>query len=168
MKRQDNHDDETRDQLAEALAQIESLQLAAADAEARAETARQQLAEAVAAGESATAEAETLRDELAGAQDQVREAAGRYRAARLAANPDVPEELIPEAESIEGVDGAFEAAIKIVDQVRERLEGEGTGERHVARIPAGSPPRRPPDVSSLPASEKIRLGLQQLDERPTR
>lgn len=161
-------EDEAQEQLAEALAQIEALQSAAADAEARAETVRIQLAEAVAARESAEMEANQLRGELDGAQSQVREAAVRYREVRLSAHPDVPEDLVPEGGTLDDVDRALEAAVKVVGQVRERVEEEGKEERRGARVPAGSPPRRAPDLSALPPSEKIRLGLQQLSERPIR
>lgn len=168
---------ETEEQLAEALAQIESLQSAAADAEARAATAatevaalkeeqeqtRAQLAEAVTKHESTATEAAQLRGDLESAREQAREAAARYRDVRLAAHPDVPHDLVPEGETVEDVDREFEAALKVVGQVRERVEEEQSGKRG-ARVPAGSPARRQPDLSALPASEKIRLGLQQLTE----
>ena len=168
---------ETEEQLTEALAQIESLQSAAADAEARAATAatevaavkeehdqtRTQLTEAVAARESAATEAAQSRSDLEGAREQAREAAARYRDVRLAAHPDIPHDLVPEGETVEDVDREFDAALKVVGQVRERVEEEQGGKRG-ARVPAGSPARRQPDLSALPASEKIRLGLQQLSE----
>jgi len=168
---------ETEEQLAEALAQIESLQSAAADAEARAETAagevaalkeeheqtRAQLTESVAARETTETEASQLRSDLEGAREQTREAAGRYRDVRLAAHPDIPHDLVPESETVEDVDREFEAALKVVGQVRERVEEEQSGKRS-ARVPAGSPARRQPDLTALPTSEKIRLGLQQLSD----
>lgn len=169
---------ETEEQLAEALTQIESLQSAAADAEARAATAagevatlkeehdqtRTQLTEAVTARESAEVEAAQSRRDLEGAREQSREAAARYRDVRLAAHPDIPHDLVPEGETVEDVDREFEAALKVVGQVRERVEEEQSGKRG-ARVPAGSPARRQPDLTALPASEKIKLGLQQLSER---
>lgn len=169
---------ETEEQLAEALTQIESLQSAAADAEARAATAagevtalkeehdqtRTHLTEAVAARESAETAAAQSRNDLEGAREQTREAAARYRDVRLAANPDIPHDLVPVSETVEDLDREFEAALKVVGQVRERVEEERGGKRG-ARVPAGSPARRQPDLSALPASEKIKLGLQQLVDR---
>ncbi len=168
---------ETEEQLAEALAQIESLQAAAADAEARAETvtgemaalkeeqeqARTRLTEAVAARESSETETARLRSDLEGAREQAHEAAARYRDVRLAAHPDIPQDLVPASETVEDVDREFEAALKVVGQVRERVEEQQGGKRG-ARVPAGSPARRQPDLSALPTSEKIKLGLQQLSE----
>ena len=168
---------ENEEQLAEALAQIESLQSAAADAEARASTAtsevealkeehdqtRTQLTEAVAARESAETEVARSRSDLEGAREQTREAAARYRDVRLAAHPDIPHDLVPQSDTVEDVDREFEVALKVVGQVRERVEEEQSGKRG-ARVPAGSPARRQPDLSALPTSEKIKLGLQQLSE----
>jgi chromosome segregation ATPase len=135
-----------REKLAEAEAQVEALEAAAADAEARASTAQSQVGDL---------------------QTQVREAAVRYRAARLAAAPDVPPELVSEAGTIDAVEAEFEAAQRVIAKVRERLEEEAP-EMRPARVPAGAPNRRPQDWSSLPASEKIRIGLQQLSEREGR
>jgi hypothetical protein len=155
-------DDSGNEELADAIAQIESLQSAAADAEARAETVRGELSEAVAAREFAEAELTQLRADVEGARALARDAALRYREARLAAQPDIPDDLVPEAETVEEVDRAFDSAVKVVGRVRERVQEEG---RKGARVPAGSPARSAPDLSGLPASEKIRLGLQQLSER---
>lgn len=62
----------------------------------------------------------------------------------------------------------MEAAERVVGQLRERIQKEALEQRGAARIPAGSPGRRSPDLSSLPASEKIRVGLRQLSEREGR
>ena len=169
---------ETEEQLAEALTQIESLQSAAADAEARAETAtsevaalkeehgqtRTRLTDSVSARQSAETEASQLRADLEGAREQAREATGCYREVRLAAHPDIPHDLVPEGETVEDVDREFEAALKVVGQVRERVQEEQSGKRS-ARVPPGSPARRQPDLAALPTSEKIRLGLQQLSDQ---
>jgi hypothetical protein len=182
MTWRESEPDEGAEQLAEALAQVESLQATAADAEARAATARSdaealkeehaetqtRLAEAVAAREGAEREASQLRADLEGARGQARAAAARYREVRLAAHPDIPGELIPEGETVEEVDREFEAALKVVGRVRERVEEEQQSGKRGARVPAGSPGRRAPDLGALPASEKIRLGLQQLSDRQGR
>ena len=147
----DSDTTELEDRLAEALAQVEELQASAADAEARATTAR--------------AELKSAAEERDGLRGQLREAAAKYREARFAATPDVPEDLVPELATIEEIDREFEAAQRVVGQLREKLEQEAADQKRRTRVPAGAPARRQADVSSLSASEKIRLGLQRLDER---
>ena len=175
----DEGNSELAEELAEALAQIDSLQTAAADAEARAATAREelraartaesearsQLADTEAVRDSGTAELALAKAEAAEARSQVREAALRYREAKLAASPEIPHDLVPEMETIEEIDHELEAAQRIVAQLREKMGEETERQKRTARVPAGAPTRRSADVSSLSASEKIRLGLQQLSER---
>ena len=173
---------ELEDKLAEANAQIEALQSTAADAEARAATVRAellaaregeaalhaQISDAEAARELVAGELAGLRDETEGLRGMLRDAAGKYRTARLAAAPDVPAELVPELQTIDEIDREFEAAQRVVGSLRERLQQEALEERRSARVPAGSPGRRPQDLSSLSTTEKIRAGLQQLSEREGR
>jgi hypothetical protein len=88
----------------------------------------------------------------------------KYREAKLAAAPDVPADLVPAAESLAEIDEGFEAAQRVGGQLRERMQEQ----RQAARMPVGSPARRAPDLSALSASEKIRIGLQELSEREGR
>jgi len=150
------HDDseDIEEQLADSRAQIEALQASAADAEARAATARSDLTEA--------------REALSSAQTTIREAAAKYRAAVLASAPDIPEDLVPEAEDIAEIDRGIEAARRVVGRVREKMEEETADQARALRVPAGAPVRRTPDVSSLSPEDKIRLGLQQAAERESR
>jgi hypothetical protein len=163
------------DRLTEAQARIELLEIAVADAEARAETAAAelaaanearestevQLAEAAAAREAAEGEATRLRSDFEHAQARLAEAAGKYRASKLSSAPEIPAELVPEAASLEEIDEGFAAAHRLVGELRERMAEE----RQATRVPVGSPPRRAPDLSALPAAEKIKLGLQELEEK---
>jgi hypothetical protein len=151
---------EIEDRLAEAEAQIESLQAAAADAEARAATA-------AAEAEALKGEANTARADLEAAAVSLRQSAAKYRDARLAAAPEIPPELVPEADSIEDVERSFEAAKRVVAEVRDRI-GKGLAPSRVPSVPAGSPPRREQDLSGLPPIEKIKIGLQKLSEREGR
>ena len=167
--------EDLEEQLAEARAQIESLQAAAADAEARAatagadaKTAREQhdeltarLTEAETAREAAAGELTELRSGVQALEGQLREATVRYREARLAGAPDIPADLVPELATIEEIDREFEAAQRVVGQLREKIEKEAVEQHRSARVPAGAPSRRSQDVSALSPSEKIRLGLQQ-------
>jgi chromosome segregation ATPase len=175
-------DTELEEQLAEARAQIESLQATAADAEARAATARAdvktakdeqdglrtQLAETEGAREAAQGQIADLESQAAGVRGQLRDAVVRYREARLAASPDIPHDLVPELETVEEIDREFESAQRVVGQLREKIEREAVAQARSARVPAGSPARREADVSSLSPSEKIKLGLQRLDDRAGR
>jgi chromosome segregation ATPase len=175
MARKINDDDELDERLADALAQIESLQAAAADAEARAVTASEELtaarqarssleaelAEAAAAREAAESELSETRSEVEGLQSRLAEAAVKYREAKLESAPGIPQDLVPAATSLAEIDEGFEAAKRIAGQLRERMEEE----RQAARVPVGSPARRPQDLSALSASEKIKLGLRELSER---
>ena len=175
----DSDTNELEEQLTEAYAQIETLQASAADAEARATTASADLKAAVDAQEdlqSQLVEAEADRNAAQGRvaqleldgeglRGQLREAALKYREVRLAAAPDVPQDLVPELATIEEIDREFESAMRVVGQLREKLEKEAAEQKRTTRVPAGAPARRQVDVSSLSASEKIRLGLQRLEER---
>jgi chromosome segregation ATPase len=174
MARRTQDNEDTNDQLAEAQARIESLEAAAADAEARAATVRSelvvekearaeveaQLAEALSARESIEGELSAERSQAEEARTRLAEAAVKYREAKLASAPDVPADLVPPAESLAEVDEGFEAAQRVVGQLRERMEGQ----RQAARVPVGAPAGRAPDLSALSASEKIRMGLQELSE----
>ncbi len=163
-----------QEQLADAQAQIEALQSAAADAEARAATAQAELAEAhqqasrldeelatARAAEAESAEARgqlgEARDQLVETRSQLREATLKYREARLAAAPHIPADLVP-GDTLEEIDQQLESAQRVVSHLREKLQQEGQS----SRVPVGAPPRRPPDISGLSATEKIKLGLQQL------
>ncbi|MGD0114896.1 MAG: hypothetical protein ABSC13_02685 [Dehalococcoidia bacterium] len=166
-----------REQLAEAHAESERLQIAAADSEARAvhleelnqrlrgqievaegelATARQRLDESGAQVAAFQEEITTKQEENESLHARLQAAAGKYREALLAAAPELPEELVTGG-SIEEVEEAVERARATVRQVRERLESRA----QVGRVPTGSPPRGAPDYSALSPIEKIRLGLSQ-------
>lgn len=178
------HDDseDFEDRIADSLAQIEALQAAAADAEARASTARSELADArrhaaeveeqlaVVTGERETAygELSATREALSAAKVAIREAAARYRAAVLASAPEIPEDLVPEAEDIAEIDRGVEAARRVVSSVREKMEAETAGQALSLRVPGGAPVRRAPDLSGLSPEDKIRAGLRQAAEREGR
>jgi septal ring factor EnvC (AmiA/AmiB activator) len=178
------HDDseDIEDQLADSRAQIEALQAAAADAEARAATARselgkarkhaadveEQLARTTTEREAAHGELSETREALSAAQTAIREAASKYRAAVLASAPDIPPDLVPEAEDIAEIDRGIEAARLVVGRVREKIEEETLDQARSLRVPAGAPTRRTPDLSGLSPEEKIRAGLQQAAEREGR
>jgi chromosome segregation ATPase len=164
-----------QEQLGEARAEVERLQVAAADSEARAMQLEEVNGEM--RGRLETVEGELaaerhrldeLDGQLAGAQTglaaaqqetqelhaRLQAAAGKYREVLLAAAPELPEEMVA-GDSIEELEAAAERARQTVRQVRDRMESQA----QVGRVPAGSPPRGAPDFSALSPIEKIRLGL---------
>jgi chromosome segregation ATPase len=164
-----------QEQLGEARAEVERLQMAAADAEARAvhleemngemrcrlETVEGELASGRQRIDELDGQLGGAQTELAVAQQETQElharlqaAAGKYREVLLAAAPELPEEMVA-GDSIEEVEAAAERARQTVRQVRDRMESQA----QVGRVPTGSPPRGAPDFSALSPIEKIRLGL---------
>ena len=92
---------------------------------------------------------------------RLRETALKYREARLTAAPHIPADLVT-GEEMEEIDEQLTAAERVVSEMQERMEKERRQES--PPIPAGSPVRRAPDYSGLPATEKIKLGLQHLSD----
>ena len=142
-----------KEQLADAMAQIDSLQAAVADAEARAATHSDRLA-------ALQTELDTARSDSERLSARLRDSSVKYREARLAASPDIPADLVT-GDDVEVIDEQLAAAERVVSEMRERMESERR--RETPPVPAGSPVRRAPDYSGLPATEKIKLGLQQMD-----
>jgi hypothetical protein len=66
----------------------------------------------------------------------------------------VLEELIT-GDTIESINESLKKAKTLVSQVRQGLETEIAG----AKIPAGAPPRTPPDLSALSPREKIQYAI---------
>jgi predicted nucleic acid-binding Zn-ribbon protein len=157
MTKSDPETSVLKEQLAEALAQVDSLQAAVADAEARAATHSDRIAALQGEVDAARADSERFGARL-------RESTLRYREARLAASPHIPPELVT-SEELEEIDEQVAAAERVVSEMRERVEKEQRQES--PPVPAGSPVRRAPDYSQLPPGEKIKVGLQQLAERET-
>ena len=151
MAKADPETSALKEQLADALAQIDSLQTAAADAEARAATGRERLAALQGEMEAARGENERLGARL-------RESAVKYRDARLAASPEIPSDLVT-GEEMEEIEGQLAAAERVVSEMRDKMERERR--RETPSVPAGAPVRRAPDFSGLPPAEKIRVGLEQ-------
>lgn len=120
-------------------------------------------AEATAADAEQAAQAE----ELAAAQRvleteraRTRSAVARYRDAVLAAEPDLPPELVT-GETLEELDASLDAARWAVAQIRERIGvGDEPGEAG-SGFPVGAPARSGPTTAGMTAAEKIAAGLEQ-------
>jgi hypothetical protein len=89
---------------------------------------------------------EQLRRELAAA-------VAAYRAARLAAEPLLPPELVA-GETVAAIDASLEQARAVVARVRERVQREAARE-----VAPAAPGRTPPDPATLSPREKIAYGL---------
>ena len=150
-----------QDELADARSQVERLQLEAADAEARAQRAvaeaavlRDEVRTSAEAASAAAGDASALREQLAGAEQQMRASAERYRDLVVRTEPALPAELIA-GETIEDVDASVVAARDVVGRVRAHIVSQAQS----ARVPAGAPQRSAASVSSLSPEQKIRYGL---------
>lgn len=91
---------------------------------------------------------------LSTSRDSLGEAVSRYRDVVIRASPGVLEELVS-GESIALIDESLRKAKNLIGKVREGLEAEVS----LARVPAGAPERRLPDLSALSPREKIQYGI---------
>jgi len=92
--------------------------------------------------------------ELAAFKDSLAGAVAKYRAAVMTSAPGVPEELL-KGETVEEIEASLELAQGIVAKVRQQFESDLAARS----VPAGAPPRTPPDLSALPPGEKIAYAL---------
>ena len=86
---------------------------------------------------------------------EIAKAAIRYRAALLAAVPEVPEELV-QGQTVEELDASLASARRVVEKIAGQLESQAAAQR----VPSGVPPRRGPDLGALSPREKILYALQ--------
>jgi hypothetical protein len=112
--------------------------------------------EALAAAEAD--ELATAQRALAVEREHTREALARYRDAVLAAEPDLPPELV-RGDSLEELERSLVAARSAVAEIRTRLtEASASVERG---FPVGAPARGRASTAGLSAAEKIRRGLEE-------
>lgn len=125
--------------LAGAQARVAELEKAIADLRAKDQAAYEDISGKIAAKEAA-----------------LQATAAKYRALVLAANPEIPEELLPAGASIEELETSLEKAKAIIGKVKARLQSQAQS----TPVPAGAPPRSGIDLSALSAREKIALGIK--------
>jgi hypothetical protein len=96
-------------------------------------------------------------DRLPVLEARYRAAVDAYRARLQGMLPEAAELIA--GDSVEDLDRAFEQARSLVERLRQQAAEVARREaaRQVLPVPPG---RTPPDLDSLPAVEKIRLGLQ--------
>jgi len=95
-----------------------------------------------------------LEERLAVTNEALTEAVNSYRTMIVQANPDIVEELIS-GDTIESLNESLEKARSLIGRVKQGLETEIA----LARVPAGAPERRPPDLSALSPREKIQYAI---------
>ena len=98
----------------------------------------------------------TARRELDVQRREARAAVERYRDAVLAAEPDLPPELV-HGETLEELEASLSAARAAVAQIRDRLTGDEEG----GGFPVGAPARGGSSSAVMTAEEKIKFGLEQ-------
>lgn len=86
-----------------------------------------------------------------------RQAVERYRSALLAAEPELPPDLV-QGETLEDVDASVEAARRTVARIRERMAAERPP---APGFPVGAPARGASAAATLTPVEKIARGLQE-------
>lgn len=145
-----------QEELAEARAELERLQVAAADREARAAHLESELAQARSDAEAREGELVSAREQAQALDEQVRASAAQYRELALQHSPELPAELVAGG-TVEEVEQSLQRARETVSKVRGHLESEA----QAGRVPVGAPPRSEPDLSALSPEEKISFGLQQ-------
>jgi chromosome segregation ATPase len=141
-----------QEQLADARSEVDRLSGEAASISTETAQLRGELEGARTAAE---AEAQARREFADAAEARLRTAAERYRDLVVRTEPELPPEMIA-GNDIDAVEASAAAAREVVERIRARIEGD----RQIARIPAGAPPRGGPDVSALSPEQKIRLGLE--------
>lgn len=109
-----------------------------------------------AALEEALAETKRALDEQ---REATRAAVARYREALLAAEPDLPPDLVA-GDTLEDLDASVRAARQAVAQIRERLASEVRAEASRG-FPVGTPARGPHSTRGLSSAEKIAAGLSE-------
>ena len=101
---------------------------------------------------------EQLKTELEGEiltlNGSLAEAVAHYKTVVIQTNPEVMEELVS-GDNIEAINESLEKAKSLINRVRQGLETEIS----LARVPAGAPERRSPDLSALSPSEKIQYAI---------
>lgn len=109
-----------------------------------------------------SAELAEARAELEQERARTQAVLDRYREAVLAAEPDLPPDLVRGA-SLEELDASIGAARRTVAEVRARLtEAAAASEVSPVRgFPVGAPARMAPSRAGLSAAEKIRRGLEE-------
>ena len=91
---------------------------------------------------------------LAQMNESLSQAVASYKELVVAANPDIPSELIA-GDTVEEIDEALRKAQALIDKVKQGIEAEASR----TRVPTGAPQRSPLDLSVLSPREKIQYAI---------
>ena len=100
------------------------------------------------------AELKTLGETSSALGEGLAQAITAYKGLVIQASPGLTPELIT-GETVDEVNTSLEKAKGVIEAVRKSLEVERVG----AKVPAGAPPRTPPDLSALSPIEKIKYAI---------
>jgi len=100
------------------------------------------------------AELKTLGETSSALGEGLTQAITAYKGLVIQASPGLTPELIT-GETVDEVNASLEKAKGVIEAVRKSLEAEGVG----TKVPAGAPPRTPPDLSALSPIEKIKHAI---------
>lgn len=89
-----------------------------------------------------------------------RAALERYRAALLAAEPELPPDLV-QGDTLEELEEALTSARGAVARIRDRLQAEGEDAPSAGGFPVGAPARGGAAREALTSAEKIAAGLRE-------
>jgi len=140
--------EELKGQLGERDARLSEVQRQLAEVTTAKETSEQELA-------SVRAGLDEREAQLAATAASLSHAVASYRASLIAANPEIPGEMIG-GEAIGDIDASLERARELAGRVRTKLEED----LRATSVPAGAPQRPAPDLSELSPREKIEYALQ--------
>jgi chromosome segregation ATPase len=125
---------------------------------------QEQIATLGAALKDKDAQLAKLTEDFEGAKAAYAFAVADFKQLVITANPLFTEDLIA-GNTIEELKASAEKASGVIAKLREGLEKSSQTEAAAARIPAGAPPRKEPDISSMSTTEKINYGLEQAKKK---
>jgi multidrug resistance efflux pump len=97
-------------------------------------------------------ESNNTRDEM---ERSLVEATEAYKELEILANPGLVSEMI-KGETIEEIKASVESARALVERVKQEIGAENS----LVKVPAGSPTRTQPDLSTLSPREKIKYAME--------
>ncbi len=95
-----------------------------------------------------------LRLQLKNQAADLQEALKEYRVSIINSHPEIPQEMIAGA-TVQEIHASLDKATRLVAQVQKAMDDKGS-----EQIPAGAPPRRGPDLTTMTSREKIVEGLR--------
>ncbi len=137
-----------------AAAELEQLKGRLAERDAAFSPLREELGQLKGELTAKDTELRTLGETTSALGDSLTQAITAYKGLVIHSSPGLTPQLIT-GETVDEVNASLEKAKGVIEAVRKSLEAE----RAEAKVPAGAPPRTPPDLSSLSPIEKIKHAI---------